>query len=119
LESLDNLVKAGRISKILSHIGSLLSIKPIMGSNDDGTIRLVEKTRGKKRAFNRLVEIIGEQGDRLEEKILGIAHCNAPEKAEKLKSKIEELYNFKDIIIVETAGLSSAYADDGGIIIAF
>lgn len=119
LESLDNLVKAGRVSKILSHIGSLLSIKPIMGSNDDGTIRLVEKTRGKKRAFNRLVEIIGEQGDKLEEKILGIAHCNAPEKAEKLKSKIEELYNFKDIIIVETAGLSSAYANDGGIIIAF
>lgn len=119
LESLDNLVKAGRISKLLSHIGSILSIKPIMGSNDDGTIKLVEKTRGKKRAFNRLVEIIGEQGEKLEEKILGISHCNAPEKAEKLKKQIEEMYNFKEVIIVETAGLSSAYANDGGIIIAF
>src|SRR5699024_8838655 len=119
LESLDNLVKAGRISKLLSHIGSILSIKPIMGANDDGTIRLVEKTRGKKRAFKRLVEVIGEQGEKLEEKILGIAHCNAPEKAEKLKKQIEEMYNFKEVIIVETAGLSSAYANDGGIIIAF
>ncbi len=119
LESLDNLVKAGRISKFLNHIGSILSIKPIMGSNDDGTIRLVEKTRGKKRAFNRLVEVIGEQGEKLEEKILGISHCNAPEKAEQLKEKIEERYNFKDVIIVETAGLSSVYANDGGIVIAF
>lgn len=119
LESLDNLVKNGRISKAVGHVASLLSIKPIMGDDGKGSIKLVEKIRGSKRAFNRLVEIIGEQGDKLEEKILGIAHVNALDKAESLKKAIEEKYNFKEIIIVETGGLSTAYADDGGIIIAF
>lgn len=119
LESLDNLMKNGRISKTMGHMASLLSIKPIMGGDDDGSIKLVEKVRGSKRAFNRLVEIIGEQGDKFEDKILGIAHANALDKAEELKKAIEEKYNFKDIIIVETRGLSTAYADNGGIIVAF
>lgn len=119
LESLENLMKAGRISKVMGHIASVLSIKPIMGDDGDGTIRLVEKVRGSKRTFKRLVEIIGEEGDGFEDKILGIAHCNALNKAEELKRRIEEEYNFKEIIIVETAGLSTAYANDGGIIIAF
>lgn len=119
LESLDNLVKNGRVSKAMGHVASLLSIKPIMGEDGKGSIKLVDKVRGSKRAFNRLVEIIGEQGEKLEEKILGIAHVDARDKAEGLKKAIEEKYNFKDIIIVETGGLSTAYADDGGIIIAF
>lgn len=119
LESLDNLMKNGRISKTMGHIATVLSIKPIMGGDDDGSIKLVEKVRGSKRAFNRLVDIIGEQGEQFEEKILGIAHVNALNKAEELKKAIEEKYNFKEIIIVETAGLSTAYADNGGIIVAF
>ncbi|HSH35191.1 DegV family protein [Schnuerera sp.] len=119
LESLDNLMKAGRIGKVIGQIATRLSIKPVMGANDDGTIKLVEKVRGSKRAFKRLVDIIGEQGERIEEKILGIAHCNAEDKAKQLKKEIQKKYKFKDIIIVETAGLSTAYADDGGIILAF
>ncbi|NMA87203.1 MAG: DegV family protein [Tissierellia bacterium] len=100
LESLDNLMKNGRISKTMGHIASMLSIKPIMGGDDDGSIKLVEKVRGSKRAFNRLVDIIGEDGDEFQDKILGIAHANAPDKAEELKKAIEERYDFKEIIIV-------------------
>ena len=95
------------------------SISPIMGSDGEGNIKLVEKVRGTKKAFNRLVEVIGEQGETFEDKVLGIAHCNALNRAEELKKKVEQRYNFKDIIIVETGGLSSVYATEGGIIIAF
>lgn len=119
LESLDNLIKAGRINKFVAKIATAFSIKPIMGANDEGDIFLVEKARGSKKALRRLVDIIGEKGERLEEKILGIAHCNCFEKAEILKEEIMERYNFKDIIIVETAGISTVYANDGGIVIAF
>ncbi|SHK47883.1 DegV family protein [Paramaledivibacter caminithermalis] len=119
LESLDNLIKAGRINKIVAKLATAFSIKPIMGSTDKGTIRLVEKARGSKKALRRLVDLIGEQGERLEEKIIGIAHCNCFEKAQKLKDEIKKRYKFKDIIIVETAGISTVYANDGGIIIAF
>lgn len=119
LESLDNLIKAGRINKIVAKLATAFSIKPIMGATDKGAIKLVEKARGSKKALRRLVELIEEQGERIEEKILGIAHCNCLERAQNLKDEIMQRYNFKDIIIVETAGISTVYANDGGIVIAF
>ncbi|MCK4260617.1 MAG: DegV family protein [Halanaerobiales bacterium] len=118
LESLDTLIKAGRISAFKGKIASMLSIKPIMRAND-GAIELVENIRSSKKALKRLIEVIGEKGEKLDEKILGIAHCNCLEKAEKFKEEVLKRYNFKDIIIVETAALSSVYANEGGIIIAF
>lgn len=119
LESLENLIKSGRISSIKGKIASLLSIKPIMRGTEKGEIGLVENVRGSKRALKRLAEIIGEQGEKLEDRILGIAHCNCFEKALKFKEEVQQRYRFKDIIIVETAGISTVYANDGGLIIAF
>lgn len=118
LESLEHLAKAGRLHPLIAKIASVLSIKPIMGGHE-GSITLIQKVRGYKNAFKRLVEIIGEEGSKLDEKVLGIAHCNCLNRALKLKEEIMKRYNFKDIIIVEMAGLSSTYADDGGIVLAF
>ncbi len=119
LESLDNLVKGGRVSPLVAKISSILSVKPIMGATENGEIRVHEKVMGVKKAFRRFVEVIGEQGTNLEDKILGIAHCNCLEKALIFKDEVLKRYNFKDIIIVKTAGISSVYANEGGLIIAF
>lgn len=119
LESLEHLAKAGRLNPIIAKVASMLSIKPIMGSTDEGTIRLVEKTRGYKKAFSRFVDIIGEEGKNLEDKILGIAHCNCLDRALSFKEEVLKKYKFKDIVIVDMNGLSSTYADDGGLVIAF
>ncbi|MHB1392926.1 MAG: DegV family protein [Clostridia bacterium] len=119
LESLENLIKNGRLGKVKGTIASLLNIKPVMGANEVGDIKLVESVRGYRRAFTRFIEIIGEQGEKLEEKVIGIAHCNCLERAEEFKSELMKRYKFKDIIIVETAGLSSVYSNQGGIIVAF
>ncbi|MEG0775781.1 DegV family protein [Clostridium sp.] len=119
LESLDHLAKAGRLNPIVAKIAGMFSIKPIMGATDEGEIKLVEKTRGYKKAFKRFVEVIGEEGTNLEERVLAIAHCNCVDRALEFKDEILKKYNFKDIVIVEMGGLSSTYADDGGLVIAF
>lgn len=119
LENLEHLAKAGRLNPIIAKVASMLSIKAIMGSTEEGSIRLVEKARGYKKAFRRFVDIVGEEGNNLEEKILGIAHCNCLEKAVKFKEEVLKKYSFKEVVIVEMAGLSSSYADDGGLVIAF
>lgn len=118
-ESLDNLIKNGRISKTKGLIASVLKFKPIMGADDEGNIHLVENHRGSKKSFNRLVEIIGETMDDFQDRVLAISHADALDKALDLKKKIEERYNFKDIVIVETKGLSTAYVNDGGVILAY
>ena len=119
LQSLSHLAKAGRLKSYVAVLASLLAIKPIMGSTKAGTIRLVHKVRGYKKAFLKLIDTIGEEVKDFKDRILGIAHCNCYERAMDLKEKIAVKYNFKKIFIVPMSGLSSTYADDGGIVIAF
>lgn len=118
LENLDNLSKAGRMNPLIAKAANMLSIKPIMGE-ENGNIRLVDKVRGYERAFQRLVNIIEEEGSLLEEKVLGIAHCNCLHRAVKFKELVLKKYSFKDIVIVDMKGLSSTYANQGGLVIAF
>jgi fatty acid-binding protein DegV len=116
---LENLVKAGRISPLVAKVTSILNVRPIMVGTEEGTIRVHEKVIGAKKAFRRFVEVIGEEGTNLEDRILGIAHCNCLEKAVEFKNEVLKRYKFKDVVIVKTAGISSVYANEGGLIIAF
>lgn len=118
LENMDNLAKAGRLNPLIAKAASFLSIRPIMGEKD-GEIRLVDKVRGHERALKRMIEVIGEEGSRFEERVLAIAHCNCLQRALDFKKRVMEKYSFKDVIVVETAGISTTYANDGGLIIAF
>lgn len=117
-ENLDNLIKNGRISKTKGLIINALNIKPVMGADQEGNIYVVDKARGTKKAFKRLVEIIGQSGVKFEEKVLAISHANALQKALDLKEDLKK-YNFKQILVVETKGLSTGYVNDGGIILSF
>jgi DegV family protein with EDD domain len=118
-ENLDNLIKNGRISKMRGTIASILNIKPIMGTNRAGEIILYDKQRGIKKAYTRLKEIVVETANDCSEKTLAISHVNNLKRAEYIKSLIQEECNFKDIVIVQTGGLSSLYCDNKGIILAF
>lgn len=118
LESLDNLIKNGRVSPMKGFIGSAFHIVPIMGA-ENGEIVLRDQVRGKKRAITALIEMIGKSNVDFKETILSITHVNAKEKALMIKDEIQRLYGFKDVLIFRSGGLSTVYADDGGIVIAF
>ncbi|HKM00668.1 MAG TPA: DegV family protein [Sedimentibacter sp.] len=119
LDSLDNLAKNGRITNFKAMIANIMHIVPIMGEDGEGRIVLRESIRGKKKAFNRLVDMIAEYNVDFENTVLGITHVNCFEKAEKLREDIKARYPFKDVKIFTSSGLSTVYADDGGIVIAF
>lgn len=119
LDSLDNLAKNGRITNFKAIMANIMNIVPIMGADGEGKIVLKEHVRGKKKAFTRLVDMIEEYNVDFENTVLGITHVNCLEKAEKLRDDIKAKYPFKDIKIFKSAGLSTVYADDGGIVIAF
>ncbi|MCG8512659.1 MAG: DegV family protein [Halanaerobiales bacterium] len=119
LENMGNLINSGRLNKIVGKIVSALNIKLIMGKTLDGKIELFEKVRGSKKAFQRLCKIIEKNSNKLEEKILGIAHYNCLEKAQSFKQEVEKLYNFKDIIITQMGPTIATYADEGALLISF
>ena len=118
LENLDTLRKNGRLTGIKSLMASALNIKPVMGSTPEGTICQLGQARGVKKAIAKMAEHIVADGKNTENKVLAIAHCNCPERAREIERMILDKIKVKDSFIVETGGISTMYANDGGVIIA-
>ena len=118
LETLETLRKAGRLSNLKALVANTLNIKPVMGSTKEGMIQQLGQARGMKKALNKMVEDMLKVTKNCENRVLAIAHCNCPERAEFVKEAIEKVAKFKKIVIVNTAGVSSMYANDGGLIMA-
>jgi DegV family protein with EDD domain len=116
LETLETFRKSGRISNLKALAANTLNIKPVMGSNDDGSVRMVAQARGMKKALSKMVESMLKVTKNCEQRVLAISHCNCPQRAEFVKELVEQAVSFKKIIIVDTAGVSSMYANDGGVI---
>jgi len=119
LDTPENIIKGGRIGKVAGKIATLLSIKLIMKSDGNGVVDLEEKVRGANRAFKRLVEIIGEKGTNLEDRILAIAHANCYGRALEFKAMVEQKYKFKKIIISTIGATIGTYSGENGILISF
>ena len=119
LESLETLRKNGRLSNIKAILASALNIKPVMGATNEGDIVKVDQARGIKKALRLMAEIIEKDAFDVTNRILGIAHCNNYERALFVKDEILSRLPFKDCIITGTAGVSTLYANDGGIIVCY
>lgn len=118
LESLENLRKNGRLSRVTYTICNVLNIRPVMRA-DDGEIVKVDQVRGHNKALMRMVEHIAEDAKSAMKDIVVIAHCNNRERAELVKREILKRVPFKKSFIVETAGVSTLYANNGGIIVSY
>ena len=118
LETLETLRKNGRLTNLKAFIANTLNIKPVMGSTDEGAICQLDQARGMNRALEKMVANMISRTKECENKILAIAHCNCPDRAVLVREKIEKVAKFKKIIIIDTAGVSSMYANDGGVIMA-
>lgn len=120
LEDLSHLVKNGRISKAAGLLGTMLNIRPIMGENGHGEIIPLEKVRGTANAMRRLVEIVASETSQAAGLTLVLSYCNCLERAQELKKMfLSQCSAIKEVIMVPTNGISTVYADDGGIVVAF
>ena len=118
LENLETLRKNGRLSRVKALVASALKIKPVMGSTPEGSICQLDQARGMNKAIVKMVEHVGEKGINIHEKTVAITHCNCPERAKMLEEAIRERLNPAKIVVMDTAGVSSMYANDGGVIVA-
>lgn len=117
LESLEALRKNGRLSNLKAFVANALNIKPVMGSTPQGTICQLDQARGINRALKKMVDYIVDGLKDPAEKTLAISHCNCPERAELVKKAILERVRVQDVVVLDTAGISSLYASDGGVIV--
>ncbi len=116
LNNLETLRKNGRLTGVKALVASTLSIKPVMGAKD-GKILQYGQAIGIKKALQKMVDLIVKDCVNPEKKRLMIAHCNCFERAQYVQKLLEDKVAFWEIKIMDTAGVSSMYANDGGIIV--
>lgn len=89
LQTLQYLVKGGRLGRVEGMIGSVLQIKPIISCDNDGIYYTVEKVRGRKQSINKLMEIVQAKIKDKKNYYLAICHGYAQEEADKIKEKMK------------------------------
>ncbi|MCI9617752.1 MAG: DegV family protein [Eubacterium sp.] len=117
LESMDNLVKSGRVSAIAGKLAGILGIKILGQASSEGTIELLRKTRGKDVIYRKTVDDMlanGYQGG----KVI-ISHCFNEERVKFFLDIIKESFPDVEAEVMPTSGLCSYYAENKGLIISF
>ena len=118
LESLENLRNNGRLTKMQAVVTSALKIKLFCGATPEGEICKLGQALSVKQALSKMVDRMAADPGH-EGKTLALCHCNCLERAFQVKSWVEERCRFARILILEAGGITTVYANDGGIVAAY
>lgn len=93
------LKKGGRVSATSAVFGTMLNIKPMLSFDPEGKLKVLEKCKGMKKAFARVIEHIALAP--IDEKgIAVVVHTNNPKGAEELASLVEAKTGVKPVITI-------------------
>lgn len=119
LQTLENIVKGGRITRFQGTVASIMNIKLIC-EGIEGEVVPLEKVRGNKRAVERLISLIGERGNgNLSNTTVCITHAQNLQDAELIKTEIINRYNCQNVLIYPVGPTIGAYTGIGGLVITF
>lgn len=117
LAKVDNLVKNGRLSKLVGKVVGLLNIRLVGEASLEGTLEMLQKARGHKKsvvsAFDEMVKA-GYQGGRIV-----IAHRNNEKFIQDFSQLVREKFPNAPIDSIPTSGLCSFYAEEGGLLMGY
>lgn len=118
LENLENLRKNGRLTRLQSIVTGTLRVKLLMGSTEEGEICKLGQGLSLRQTLAKLVGKMTEDPDHQNRRLV-ISHCNCLERAEYVRDLIRQKCRFGEILIVPTGGISTVYANQGGIVAAY
>ncbi|MCM3215640.1 DegV family protein [Niallia taxi] len=114
VDTLENLIKGGRIGKGKAFIGSLLNIKPI-ASLEEGVYNPVTKVRSRAQAVKYLANAFAEDCLGKTIKRVGITHADSLDYAKMLQEAIEKVSGFNKIEIDFTTPVISTHTGPGAL----
>lgn len=117
LAKVDNLVKNGRLNKLIGTVVGLLNIRMVGRASQEGTLELLQKPRGQKKAVASAIEEMkkaGYNGGKV-----CIAHCENTEICGQITAALHSSFPHATILYTDTSGLCSYYAEQGGILMGY
>ncbi|HFI0420975.1 TPA: DegV family protein [Streptococcus suis] len=117
LAKVDNLVKNGRLSKLVGTVVGLLNIRMVGEASSEGKLELLQKARGHKKsvvaAFEEMKKA-GYNGGRIV-----MAHRNNAKFFQQFSDLVKTEFANATIEEVATSGLCSFYAEEGGLLMGY
>ncbi|HZG88526.1 DegV family protein [Paenibacillus sp.] len=119
LDTLENVIKGGRLDRLRGAVASMLNIKLLMHASEQGAVEVLEKVRGTSAAVKRMIERIESAKDDAANRLLSIAHSNAEARAQELANRIMERYAFREVVVSDMGPVIGTYAGEGGLLVAY
>ena len=117
LNSLENLTKNGRVSKMAGMTAKLLGIHMIGIASEVGTVQPLHKCRGAEKTYSLVLQEMRERGFSGGRVILG--HAFQEKGADMMKKMILAEFPSSRITTMPLSGLCCYYAEEGGLLIGF
>lgn len=117
LAKVDNLVKNGRLSKLVGTVVGLLNIRMVGEASAEGKLELLQKARGHKKSVTAAFEEMkkaGYDGGRIV-----MAHRNNAKFFQQFSELVKASFPAAVIDEVATSGLCSFYAEEGGLLMGY
>ena len=99
VDDLNYLKMGGRLSAGAAFFGSMLSIKPVMHTSDEGKLTVVGKARGRKSSLNTLIDTVGRLGINLQDQVMFICQADCQAEAETVAAQLKQRYGVKEVYI--------------------
>ncbi len=112
VNTLDYLVRGGRVGKARGFIGNLLGIRPILGVRD-GEVVPVDQVRGGKAAQKRLIEIMAERVEPGRPIVASVAHAKAPVWADRLARLARDRFQPSELMMAEIGPVVGTHVGPG------
>ena len=114
VDTYDNLIRSGRVSRGKAWIGGLLDVKPILTLTEDGRVAPVDRVRGRDNVVPRVLSLLERRLTPRPAAIrFGIAHVDAPDIAERLRTALIAAYNPKDVFVSLATGVLGTHVGLG------
>ena len=114
VDTLEYLLRSGRVSRVQAWLGGLLNMKPIMTLDREGAAAAAGRVRGQAALLPRLFRLLDaalpRQRDRLR---MAVAHADVPELAEQVRAALAERYRPLDVLVSPVTGVLAAHAGPG------
>ena len=117
LETIRYVYRTGRIPKVASNVGSMLSIKPIL-TNSSGRIRFAGAVRSRERGIEKVLKTMRDTVGQSPVHI-AVMHAYAPDEAEKLKERISSEFECAELWISEFTPVMGSATGTGTLAIAY
>ena len=110
----DNLLRSGRISRGKAWLAGMLDVKPILSFDRDGHVVPVERVRGRENLEARALALLEERlTPRPRSVRFGVAHADAPEPAERIRTALVAKYQPRDCFVTLATGVLGTHVGPG------